>query len=831
MSYQTLNDQLNALSEQELVKHVLKLDNKAAKQSLSKLNSEDRYLFFQGVTRIPVAYLTSLTHCGKKTKMRLEMLRDHPHLNTYARVAGILFEDLLDREGLYTIDRSPISSAPAVILVTTRGAQVPAPRPTIGNQMRRRFGMIPPLGMYYIASYLTILGVETHVYNLALGKPEYQEMRDRMESLGERFWFLSFTSNFLGREEYTSTHHLADVLGQLKDDKGFCPRFIGGGRGIYFAYEDYLNNTPMEVVVGRYGDPCFADMVFSSDYQGPRDKRSNLALFGHIPNLHIAVEDKGQWRIENTNVQKLLPEERRVLAYSLDHRTIELREKYWMAGVATSVCVPDDLNIPAELVLSQTQHATNGYQRIAEILSKKKEEGIHMNWIPINDDTLPLHPSNYLYKPKTLEVMTTFGNCPRGCKFCQFTQYDATLYFMAGNEVVDQYNQILKVFPDLQMFLIYDDDFLLRRNHIINLIEHLEINEPTQGKMFFVETVPMEVEPEIMHALRHVGFRAILLGLESPVERVVRHVGKLLPRHSFEHYRQAPHIAYDAGFFTRVTNILFYPVITEPELVEAVRGLAEYINYGISVTVFPFVKALPGIEFVNNPQHEFLTSNYYTPTGKKIDVWEYILPDDLFVRELAFNSFPGVAQQLEKVLQQNDIQGDYPMPISVIAYFQNLIQTWLNLPGRTVSTETLHELQDYVDLTLNKLVRRHQVQLAVKQAALKSDDYTITPFKQIESLFEDSFTRPLAIVGLRLMIDFGDEQELVGATHLVDMLTKKGISDINLSDSLRYALKRSLAPNIRNHITQVISHLEIPKPPKLVRRSVEDPILLQSVTL
>lgn len=77
-----------------------------------------------------------------------------------------------------------------------------------------------------------------------------------------------------------------------------------------------------------------------------------------------------------------------------------------------------------------------------------------------------LHPSNYVFKPKTVKVMSTFGNCQRGCKFCQFTHYDESLYLIPAKEVVAQLNNVVKFYPEVQMFVFDDDDFMSRGKYI-----------------------------------------------------------------------------------------------------------------------------------------------------------------------------------------------------------------------------------------------------------------------------------------------------------------------------------------------------------------------------
>jgi radical SAM superfamily enzyme YgiQ (UPF0313 family) len=256
---------------------------------------------------------------------------------------------------------------------------------------------------------------------------------------------------------------LADILEALKKE-GIYPRLVGGGMGVYFSKDIYLYHTPMEIVIGRYGEPSFGDMIFSSDYSGPYDFRDNLSLFRHIPNLYIGIKSTDGVDIYETKKVPLSLADRRIIANSLDIAKVPFKNKYWLKNVMMGICAPDDLNISIDF-----------FQ-----LDGLKNKEIRLSSIGTSD----LHPSNYVFKPKTVKVMSTFGNCQRGCKFCQFTHYDESLYLIPAKEVVAQLNNIVKFYPEVQMFVFDDDDFMSRGKYIWELIEILKENKPTQGKVF-----------------------------------------------------------------------------------------------------------------------------------------------------------------------------------------------------------------------------------------------------------------------------------------------------------------------------------------------------------
>ena len=809
MAIETLRKELLSLSEDELTRLISVLSRDSATLSLFRLSPEDRFRLVWGVVRLPLSRVKGLGTLGAETIGRLRRLRDKG-LNTFSRTAAVLIEDSINRLSVYNLDYSPLPNGPMVVFVANVGAQVPTPRPTLGYHLRQRRALLPPFGVYYVASFLSLLGVETRVFNLALGEQEYRELEETITTFIERIWFVSFASNFLGERELDAVFYLSDLLNQFQDDR-LNPRLVGGGMGVYFSRELYLRYTPMEIVIGRYGELSFGDMVYSSDYRGPRDDRDNVTLFGNIPNLHIAVCRKSrEMDIHSTRTQPLSRGERRVLANAFNFRMVPYSEKYWSTGLAIAICSPDDLNIPVQLAYSEMRNSTQSpgdYTIFGSLL--ERSESSASSWIPIHSVEFPLHPSNYLYKPKAAKVMTTFGNCPRRCKFCQLSQFDEHIFFLSASETINLFNRLLKAHPDVHLILIDDDDFLLRGRYCLDLVEHLKMNALTSGKVFYIETVPMGVTPSILRALYEVGFRAILMGIESPVEKIARDCGKLSSRDSFEQFITAPYVAHDAGYFTRVTTIPFYPTVAENDLPEIVRRLVNYIEYGIAVSVFPLVQALPGAEIVTSKRHDFVTSHYVFPeSALSVELPEYVLPDDPIVRALAFQSIRATAAQLGTMLRQHGIVGDYPSSIGVLAFFRSIVESLFHMRARSTSDETLNDLRNQIDATADKLVYKHFIQRDVQQAVYDLNAGNRIAGNRIARWLDDSNVG-FALAGLRMLLDFGTVDEVIGAAKLTKHLAQLGVVDRLLNESLRYCLGRRLTHEQRRELEAIANQLDV----------------------
>ncbi len=794
----------NPLEEAFLESELDRLDRDLHTGGFEGLPAVDRYVAARALSELSMDVVEEVSSLDPQLRAAIAKL-EAVGRRTYARVSAVLLGPAVASGAIYSVDRSPLPDGPAAIFVPNVGGQYPVRGGTVGNRSRRVLGIQPPIGSFYVASWLALLGVEVRAFNLELGDSEFEACDQALDELGERVQFLFSTSNFFSQVEIESMYLLADKCRSHEKD-GYVPRLVGAGYSSYFCRREYLEYTPVDVVVGPHGEPSEADMIFSSPYTGPRDTRTSLELFSDIPNLHLPVRGPEGFSVHDTPVVKLTENERRVFSGALDVRLMELDKKYWDPTNIMDVCAPDDLNIPLELAeLPQLSHEAPAGQA------------------PRSRTSLSL--SNYVHRPNSIKMMTVFGSCPRACQFCQLTQWGEGLYFYSGLEAVTAMNEAAAVYPDLQMYIFEDDDFLLRRSHVHDLIEALRKNKQTDGKIFYVSTVPMEVDAEIMFDLREVGFRAMLLGLESPVERVARQIGKFAARYDFDHVLEAPKIGHDAGLHIRVTAIPFYPLVREEDLAGVIDGLLDFLTYGtgISVAVHPLVKAAPGIELTKSGTHEVTTMQYQLPdeSGREIELLRYVMPDDAVVREVALAAIRETAGHLERRLAPMELgEQDHPSSFGVLALFSATVEAWRRAEGRTVGDEVLDGLDRRLDAAFEQMTRKHEVLSALQRVILADADPA-----GLASLVNPG-NLPYLQLGLRMAADFGPPREVAAAARIAVYLESFGHQDWRVQQSIRYACRRPMPADVESELRAVVAGLgETQRPavadqaPKLLRLS------------
>lgn len=752
-----------------------------AKLTIDMLNYDDKLTLLSHLTEKPLDalstierfFLTRLIYSLRSNMEEiLRMMNMPPNITdrliilknenalTQARVGVALLSELIDKnpESWFSIDRTPFEKAPMVIFVSIKGTQVPSDKPTIGLSIRDRKNIQPPLGPYFTAGLFYLFGLKARVYNLALGITEMEEMLNLINQNKEQVWLLSFNSNFFTRDEIIAIQTIYRYIQEMGDE--FRPRFLGGGMGMFFNHEFYLKYTPIEMILNKNGGITLVDMILSTDFRGPTDKRHNAALFGDLPNLLIWRDDKKDILYTPTIPYKRW--ERKVMANRIFYPKVDIR-KYWRDDISIGVCVTDDLNVVsrAEYKLRTNITSSNG-----------------------------LSVWNYIERPRSLKIMTIFGNCPRGCKFCQYTNYDTHPYFLSPKEVSLHIKEIIQTFPELEMFIVEDDDFALFDKHARSLADELiSMHQVLGGRVFSVEAAPVSVSPDLLRMLHKAGFRAILLGVESPVEHVVRHTGKIKEDQDFDEFWKSPFVSYDSGYFTRATVIVFYPTISERDLPVIINGILDMIEYGVNVVVFPMVKALPGTymavhaKFIDKYEYKHKFGN----NELSVDIPEYVLPENELIRRIARKSLKYAHIEIDAIIRKHSISGDYPSVLNVAGFIRGIVRAWREESNN--AKNVVAPLEERLNQIIVDVVRRHKLDYVLREYLVEKVRMTAI----CEHLFDvylnwDRWTRRW----VKNVIDFGSKVEVRRAFEMVEELSVVNpyFVDYALLDSLEFSVYR-----------------------------------------
>lgn len=753
-SYFNLKAELEALTPGERHARLESLDSRIAQMGFGNLSAENRFEFAWLLSLGDPHVVESIRSFPQQTKIELGKLYEMGQ-PTVPRILSRLFLNVAETGRFNQVNRVPFQEGPCIIFLS------PSFGRTVGVHARGQRASNPPVGPYYAASLLELFGVRSYVFDLGLGESERKEFEATLKKELPNVWFISIASRFLGSHELDLIFETADLVNKLGAGD-LSPRLMAGGIGALFHRERYLRFTPTEIVVCRYGEMSLADMVFNSPYQGPTDHRPSISLFAQVPNLAIAVKNGADTTVFVTPEEECPDDQRRLLAWAFDIAKVPYSTKYWARKLMIDICSCDDLNLMAPETSDE------------------------------DTDSPPpkLHPANYVFKPNQVKYLSMIGSCPRNCKFCHYRSFDSHRFIIPYSNMIDQLNRVVQVYPDTRQIGWEDDDFLLWKPDLADFLHSLSQNEPTRHLVYYFETLPQYLRTDLLADLKKANFKAILLGLESPIERLLRDMRKLKRHESFESYMATPRLAHDAGFFVRCSTITFYPLITEEELAQTVHRLTDFIDYGIAIELYPYVMALGGADYIETKDHELTYEEYVQPgdSGKIVRLPRIVQPDDPIVRALAPRAVANTAPELEAILAQHQIRGDHPMSFGVLAYFQAIIKGWRALPQRTLDDQSLSDVEQHVNQVIERMVVRHFVQLRTQETIENYRWSGRNGLRLLEADLKQAERLAHVWLALRMTLDFGDDGEIFAAAQLADRLAREGYYDHNVYESLQTRL-------------------------------------------
>lgn len=507
---------------------------------------ETRYRFFKALSQIP-ASLAELT-ISPALRERLEYLNQQGRY-TLTRVAVQVIDDLIENDRFDGAHPEVFHDSSQVLFVTPQ------------ESFRHNPQM---LGVLRTVSFLQFMGIEAHLFDMSFEQDRTQ-LEERIRKYGENIGFVSMCNlaNPLGGEDYDSVFA---VYRLLECANGGRPRFAAGGRGAGFNVETLLTNTPLEIIFQRHGSVAFGEMIFDSDYRGPRDTRSNSELFGNIPGIVIKGCSKGtieegkygtasRRTVARRTDRKIEGASYRVVDATLDPSMIDYR-MWWRNNISTDICAPYSFNSPKSLA--------NGAKTRTEV-----------------------HPADLYYQLRMVKLMSSTGSCMRRCKHCHYTSFSSFYYIQPAEVFMRTYDRLMESLPQTEIVCFDDDDFMaerIKQGQLDNFLEALKKHK-TRGKVVYtIETVAQEAQDgEALQRLKEAGFRTIILGIENHAEVAVRHTNKLRSHESFEDFIATPKRLVDRGFYTRTSFMVVYPTLKEEEFVTTARGLVDYIDRGVSV--------------------------------------------------------------------------------------------------------------------------------------------------------------------------------------------------------------------------------------------------------
>ena len=116
----------------------------------------------------------------------------------------------------------------------------------------------------------------------------------------------------------------------------------------------------------------------------------------------------------------------------------------------------------------------------------------------------------YMFHRNCSLIKTSFG-CPYNCKFCFCRQITDDKYFVRD---LDNIVAELESIPETEIYIV-DDDFLFNRDRLLDFCDRLKQHNVHKKYLVYGRADFIAANEDVIAALKEVGLRAVIVGLES----------------------------------------------------------------------------------------------------------------------------------------------------------------------------------------------------------------------------------------------------------------------------------------------------------------------------
>lgn len=149
------------------------------------------------------------------------------------------------------------------------------------------------------------------------------------------------------------------------------------------------------------------------------------------------------------------------------------------------------------------------------------------------------------------------------------------------------------------------------------------------------------------------------------------------------------------------------------------------------------------------------------------------------------------------------------MSLGVLAFFKSIIQS-LTETSDDLEIRYLEEIDILVEEAIDMLVKKHFTQLdlqRVLKCLMSTDIESLALYNIVENFLREDVL-PYVISGLRMVLYFGDNDEVTCAARFLSILSKLGIYDRSLTRALEFHCKKeSLTQDQREIILKIVEQL------------------------
>ena len=137
-------------------------------------------------------------------------------------------------------------------------------------------------------------------------------------------------------------------------------------------------------------------------------------------------------------------------------------------------------------------------------------------------DSLPFPDRTFSERPDAHPYLLTSRGCPYHCRFCASSAFWRKVRFFSAEYVVDEMQDLISRFPELNTIAVWDDLFIASRSRLEKIIQLLE-RKNVLGERHTSFSVRAElVSDELCSLLRRLHCSSVSFGAESASDTILR---------------------------------------------------------------------------------------------------------------------------------------------------------------------------------------------------------------------------------------------------------------------------------------------------------------------
>lgn len=293
----------------------------------------------------------------------------------------------------------------------------------------------------------------------------------------------------------------------------------------------------------------------------------------------------------------------------------------------------------AEKTLVELYHylkSGEDFTHLAGLSYKKSGQVCHnpMSCDPISLDTLPPFPYElFTNKSYNMGFVISSRGCPYNCIFCSNRIVTGKRYRYLSEELIVASLELLYNKYGQTFVLFLDDNFLVSKERIYNLLELIKKKDLHKKMSFSFQARGDNVDYHLLKDLYEGGFKSVFFGLETASEEIMKIIRK---GETVQQCIAAVKMAKEIGFHVSATFIFGLPTETHACRLQAIR-LAR--NLRLDQVRFNNATPYPGTElytiaqrqnrlFVEGLYENFLSVGTFIENPFKKTPFSYVPPDN-----------------------------------------------------------------------------------------------------------------------------------------------------------------------------------------------------------